>query len=94
VIKFIICILNIRKIYIGKMANANDNTTPITSITPPDLELWKAYLAYRDVKQQLRKYKKQPRYKIKIELSVISSKEIVGLKYPPIKTLPCLVKIN
>ena len=55
------------------MANSNDNTTPITSISPPDLELWKAYLQYRDVKQQLKKYKKQPRYKIKIELSVISS---------------------
>ena len=55
------------------MAKSNDNTTPITSISPPDLELWKAYLTYRDVKQQLKKYKKQPRYKIKIELSVISS---------------------
>ena len=55
------------------MANSNDTTTPITSISPPDLELWKAYLTYRDVKQQLKKYKKQPRYKIKIELSVISS---------------------
>ena len=47
------------------MANSNDTTTPITSISPPDLELWKAYLTYRDVKQQLKKYKKQPRYKIK-----------------------------
>ena len=55
------------------MANANDKTTEITSITPDHLELFKAYLQYRDVKQQLKKYKKQPRYKIKIELSVISS---------------------
>ena len=54
------------------MANT-DNMTDITSVTPPDIELWKAYLTYRDVKQQLKKYKKQPRYKIKIELSVISS---------------------
>ena len=50
-----------------------DNTTPIISITPnDDLELFKAYLTYRDVKQQLRKYKKQPRYKITIELSISS----------------------
>ena len=55
------------------MANSNDTTTPITSITPDHLELFKAYLQYRDIKQQLKKYKKQPRYKIKIELSVISS---------------------
>ena len=54
------------------MAN-DDKTTEITSIAPDHLELFKAYLTYRDVKQQLRKYKKQPRYKIKIELSVISS---------------------
>ena len=54
------------------MAN-DDKTTPITSIAPDHLELFKAYLTYRDVKQQLKKYKKQPRYKIKIELSVISS---------------------
>ena len=38
----------------------NDNTTPITSVTPDHLELWKAYLTCRDVKQQLKKYKKQP----------------------------------
>ena len=56
------------------MANA-DNMTDITSITPPDVELWKAYLQYRDVKQQLRKYKKQPRYKITIELSISSNSE-------------------
>ena len=52
-----------------------DNTTPITSISPPDLELWKAYLTYRDVKQQLKKYKKQPKYKITIELSISSNSE-------------------
>ena len=55
------------------MANSNDNTTPITSVTPDHLELFRCYLQYRDIKQQLKKYKKQPRYKIKIELSVISS---------------------
>ena len=54
------------------MAN-NDNSTPITSIAPDHLELFKAYLTYRDVKQQLRKYKKQPRYKITIELSISSN---------------------
>ena len=27
----------------------NDNTTPITSITPPDVELFKAYLTYRSI---------------------------------------------
>ena len=52
-----------------------DNTTPITSICPDHLELFKAYLNYRDVKQQLRKYKKQPRYKITIELSISSNSE-------------------
>ena len=57
------------------MANSNDNTTPITSIAPDHLELFKAYLTYRDVKQQLRKYKKQPRYKITIELSISSNSE-------------------
>ena len=50
-----------------------DNTTPITSVTPDDLQLFRCYLQYRDIKQQLKKCKKQPRYKIKIELSVISS---------------------
>ena len=54
------------------MAN-NGTTTPITSVTPDDLQLFRCYLQYRDIKQQLKKYKKQPRYKIKIELSVISS---------------------
>ena len=54
---------------------ANDNTTPITSIAPGHLELFKAYLMYRDVKQQLRKYKKQPKYKITIELSISSNSE-------------------
>ena len=57
------------------MANANDNSTPITSIAPDHLELFKAYLTYRDVKQQLKKYKKQPRYKITIELSISSNSE-------------------
>ena len=52
-----------------------DNTTPITSICPDHLELFKAYLNYRDVKQQLRKYKKQPKYKITIELSISSNSE-------------------
>ena len=52
-----------------------DITTPITSISPDHLELFKAYLTYRDVKQQLRKYKKQPRYKITIELSISSNSE-------------------
>ena len=57
------------------MANANDKTTEITSITPDHLELFKAYLQYRDVKQQLRKYKKQPKYRITIELSISSNSE-------------------
>ena len=57
------------------MANANDNSTPITSIAPDHLELLKAYLTYRDVKQQLRKYKKQPKYRITIELSISSNSE-------------------
>ena len=52
-----------------------DNMTDITSITPPDVELWKAYLQYRDVKQQLKKYKKQPKYRITIELSISSNSE-------------------
>jgi hypothetical protein len=52
-----------------------DNTTPITSICPDHLELFKAYLNYRDVKQQLKKYKKQPKYKITIELSISSNSE-------------------
>ena len=56
------------------MAN-NDNSTPITSIAPDHLELFKAYLTYRDVKQQLKKYKKQPKYKITIELSISSNSE-------------------
>ena len=56
------------------MAN-DDKTTPITSIAPDHLELFKAYLTYRDVKQQLRKYKKQPKYKITIELSISSNSE-------------------
>ena len=50
-----------------------DNTTPITSISPDHLELFKAYLTYRDVKQQLKKYKKQPKYRITIELSISSN---------------------
>ena len=54
------------------MAN-NDNSTPITSIAPDHLELFKAYLTYRDVKQQLKKYKKQPKYRITIELSISSN---------------------
>ena len=53
----------------------NDTTTPITSIAPDHLELFKAYLTYRDVKQQLRKYKKQPKYRITIELSISSNSE-------------------
>ena len=53
----------------------NEKTTPITSIAPDHLELFKAYLTYRDVKQQLRKYQKQPRYKITIELSISSNSE-------------------
>ena len=57
------------------MANSNDNTTPITSIAPDHLELFKAYLTYRDVKQQLKKYKKQPKYRITIELSISSNSE-------------------
>ena len=57
------------------MANANDNSTPITSIAPDHLELFKAYLTYRDVKQQLKKYKKQPKYRITIELSISSNSE-------------------
>ena len=57
------------------MANANDKTTEITSITPDHLELFKAYLQYRDIKQQLKKYKKQPKYRIKIELSISSNSE-------------------
>ena len=52
-----------------------DNTTPITSISPDHLELFKAYLTYRDVKQQLKKYKKQPKYRITIELSISSNSE-------------------
>ena len=57
------------------MANT-DNLTEITSITPNnDLELFKAYLQYRNVKQQLRKYKKQPKYRITIELSISSNSE-------------------
>ena len=54
------------------MAN-NDNSTPITSISPPDSQLFKAYLQYRDVKQQLKKYKKPQKYKITIELSISSN---------------------
>jgi hypothetical protein len=54
---------------------ANDTTTPITSIAPDHLELFKAYLTYRDVKQQLKKYKKQPKYRITIELSISSNSE-------------------
>ena len=54
------------------MAN-DDKTTPITSIAPDHLELFKAYLTYRDVKQQLKKYKKQPKYRITIELSISSN---------------------
>jgi hypothetical protein len=50
------------------MADANE--TELTSITPPDLELFKAYLQYRDVKQQLKRYKKPQKYKITIELSL------------------------
>ena len=50
-----------------------DNTTPITSITPPDLELFEAYLTYRDIKKQQKKYKWQLKYKITIELSVVES---------------------
>ena len=51
----------------------NDTTTPMISITPPDVELWKAYLQYRDVKQQLKRYKKPQKYKITIELSIVES---------------------
>ena len=54
------------------MAN-NGTTTPITSITPDDLQLFRCYLQYRDVKQQLKKYKKQPQYRITIELSISSN---------------------
>ena len=54
------------------MAN-DDKTTPITSIAPDHLELWKAYLTYHDVKQQLKKYKKPQKYKITIELSIVES---------------------
>ena len=49
---------------------------PQLQASPPDhLELFKAYLQYRDVKQQLKKYKKQPKYKITIELSISSNSE-------------------
>ena len=57
------------------MANANDNSTPITSIAPDHLELFRCYLQYRDIKQQLKKYKKQPKYRITIELSISSNSE-------------------
>ena len=49
---------------------------PQLQALPPDhLELFKAYLTYRDVKQQLKKYKKQPKYRITIELSISSNSE-------------------
>ena len=48
-----------------------DNTTPITSITPPDLELFKAYpLRHQKATE---KVQKQPKYKITIELSGVES---------------------
>ena len=49
------------------------NATPITSIAQDHLELFKPYLTYRDVKQQLKRYKKQPKYIITIELSISSN---------------------
>lgn len=52
-----------------------DNTTPITSITPNDLELFRCYLQYRDIKKQQKKNNrnKPKKYRITIELDVISS---------------------
>ena len=51
------------------------NETEITSITPNNLELVKANLSYREINEKLIKYKKQPKYKIKIELSISSNSE-------------------
>ena len=57
------------------MANANDNTTPITTITPNDLELFRCYLQYRDIKKQQKQNNrnKPEKSRITIELDVISS---------------------
>lgn len=57
------------------MANANDKTTEVTSITPNDLELFRCYLQYRDIKkqQQQNNRNKPKKYRITIELDVISS---------------------
>ena len=57
------------------MANANDKTTEITSISPNDLELFRCYLQYRDIKKQQKQNNrnKPKKYRITIELDVISS---------------------
>jgi hypothetical protein len=52
-----------------------DTTTPITSISPSDLELFKVYLQYRSIKDEIAKKKREnpKKYRITIELDVISS---------------------
>jgi hypothetical protein len=55
-----------------KEDNTKQDTTPITSVTPDHLELIKAYLEYQELKKQ-QIVRKNPRYKIRIELDVVSS---------------------
>lgn len=52
-----------------------DTTTPITSISPSDIELFKVYLQYRSIKDEIEKKKREKpkKYRITIELDVISS---------------------
>ena len=54
-------------------ATNTDKTAEITSITPNDLELFRCYLQYRDIKKQQRRNTKPKKYRITIELDVISS---------------------
>lgn len=54
------------------MKQDTKNTTPITSVTPENIELIKAVLQYRELKKQ-HIVRKNPKYKIKIDLEVISS---------------------
>ena len=55
------------------MANENTHTTSITSITPPNLELFKASLSYRETIKPRNRYVRQQKYQITIELSVVES---------------------
>lgn len=52
---------------------ANTHTTPITSITPPNLELFKASLSYRETIKPRNRNVRPQKYQITIELSVIDS---------------------